>query len=426
MLNWLRVWRERLFPERQLLLRTGAKVQSISVPGWLQAGTLACWVCAFGGAVYFIAGYFHAHHTIASRDAIVTSVALSKAETDLTLDQIRTEFSLLKGQYAALKAHDDATQSALETTTADYTKIKTSAGRAKTLEQELAAATAKAGQLGKTLEESRADLAKSETQRTTLQSKIIQLQSELQAAALRKVENSLSALGHEAPDSDVDQPEVSTAAHRIAPVAKLDGHADGDGKTSEFEKLLRAAGLDVNKLLGGLGSRSNEGGPFVALDAAKTTTMDPRRMAELQKLARTLPLSAPLDHYQLESSFGPRHDPINGRESFHDGLDMSAPYKSPVYSTGPGVVSFAGPMESYGKVVEVDHGHGIVTRYAHLHRILVARGQKVGAHTKIAELGSTGRSTGPHVHYEVLIDGDATDPDKFMQAGKNVVSIGVK
>jgi murein DD-endopeptidase MepM/ murein hydrolase activator NlpD len=84
-------------------------------------------------------------------------------------------------------------------------------------------------------------------------------------------------------------------------------------------------------------------------------------------------------------------------------------------------VIFTGVKDSYGKLVEIDHGHGIVTRYAHLHRILVARGQKIGAHHEIGELGSTGRSTGPHLHYEVLVDGTALDPEKFLQAGKNVV-----
>jgi murein DD-endopeptidase MepM/ murein hydrolase activator NlpD len=84
-------------------------------------------------------------------------------------------------------------------------------------------------------------------------------------------------------------------------------------------------------------------------------------------------------------------------------------------------VMFTGVKDNYGKVVEVDHGHGIVTRYAHLHRIVVALGQKVPVHQQVGELGSTGRSTGPHLHYEVLVNGAAQDPEKFLQAGKNVV-----
>jgi murein DD-endopeptidase MepM/ murein hydrolase activator NlpD len=104
---------------------------------------------------------------------------------------------------------------------------------------------------------------------------------------------------------------------------------------------------------------------------------------------------------------------------FHPGVDLAAPYKTPVYSTAPGKVVFTGVMNGYGRVVEIDHGHGIETLYAHLHRILVARGQYVGAHHEIGQLGSTGRSTGPHVHYEIRVDGTPVDPEKFIQAGKN-------
>ena len=82
---------------------------------------------------------------------------------------------------------------------------------------------------------------------------------------------------------------------------------------------------------------------------------------------------------------------------------------------------FTGAKGPYGKVVEIDHGHGIVTRFGHLHKPLVARGQMVTVHQAIGELGSTGRSTGPHLHYEVLVNGVPQDPEKFLQAGKNVV-----
>src|SRR5665213_2921354 len=112
--------------------------------------------------------------------------------------------------------------------------------------------------------------------------------------------------------------------------------------------------------------------------------------------------------------------------AFHPGLDLGAPYLSAVYSTGPGVVAFTGVKGAYGRVVEIDHGHGMVTRYAHLHRILVARGQHVGTHQQVGELGSTGRSTGPHLHYEVLVDGRPADPARFLEAGKNVVQASTR
>ena len=87
---------------------------------------------------------------------------------------------------------------------------------------------------------------------------------------------------------------------------------------------------------------------------------------------------------------------------------------------------FAGAEGEWGRMVEVDNGHGIVTRYAHMHRIFVVKGQKVPAHYAIGELGSTGRSTGPHVHYEVVVDGTAVDPAKFLGAGDNVIQVGAQ
>ncbi len=148
---------------------------------------------------------------------------------------------------------------------------------------------------------------------------------------------------------------------------------------------------------------------------------DARRSEELQRIIKTLPLSSPLVQYTVGSGFGGRPDPFNKHQAFHTGVDLVAPYRTAVHSTAAGTVIFTGVKQGYGKVVEVDHGHGIVTRYAHLHRIVVARGQKVQLNQRVGEVGSTGRSTGPHLHYEVLVDGTPQDPEKFMQAGKNVV-----
>ena len=138
---------------------------------------------------------------------------------------------------------------------------------------------------------------------------------------------------------------------------------------------------------------------------------------------KALPLASPLGQYQLESPFGQRVDPINRRQGFHPGVDLTSAFRAPVYSTAPGVVTYAGVRDTYGKFVEIDHGNGIVTHYAHLHRITVARGQKVGAHQEVGELGSTGRSTGPHLHYEGVVDGEPLDPEKFLEVGKSVVQV---
>jgi murein DD-endopeptidase MepM/ murein hydrolase activator NlpD len=194
------------------------------------------------------------------------------------------------------------------------------------------------------------------------------------------------------------------------------------GLRSEFgevERVLASAGMNVAHLFGQIGVRSGEGGPFVPArpGQALPATLPPQQLAALRALMRTLPISAPLKSFKIGSPFGEREDPINGREAFHSGLDLDAPYMSPVYATAPGTVTYAGYRGEYGKMVEIDHGHGISTRYAHLHRYTVSVGQRVAAHAEIGLLGTTGRSTGPHVHYEVLVNGEPQNPAKFLQLG---------
>jgi murein DD-endopeptidase MepM/ murein hydrolase activator NlpD len=156
------------------------------------------------------------------------------------------------------------------------------------------------------------------------------------------------------------------------------------------------------------------------------STQSPKQNEIVQRLLQTLPFTAPLEKFQVESHFGIRTDPFNGRQALHSGVDLSAPYKTPIYNTSPGTVVFAGFQGAYGKMVEIDHGMGITTKYGHLNRITVNEGQKLSKTTQIGLLGSTGRATGPHVHYEVLVNGVPQDPEKFMQAGKSVVQVHSK
>ncbi len=186
------------------------------------------------------------------------------------------------------------------------------------------------------------------------------------------------------------------------------------GRLGQFERVLASAGVDVAHLFAQYGMRTGVGGPFVPVPRGGVPTLSAQKLASLERLVKTLPIDAPLSHYRLGSPFGLRGDPMNRRREFHTGIDMDAPYMTPVYSTAPGVVSYAGYRDDYGKVVEIDHGHGISTRYAHLHRYIVSVGQHVAAHTQIGFLGSTGRATGPHLHYEVLVAGEPQDPEKFL------------
>lgn len=137
-------------------------------------------------------------------------------------------------------------------------------------------------------------------------------------------------------------------------------------------------------------------------------------------MAGALPLAQPTSNTRQASGFGVRIDPITGQPAFHPGLDFAGPIMTPVHATAPGVVSFTGQRNGYGNVVEIDHGHGLKTRFAHLAAIWVSVGQRVAIGEKLGGIGSTGRSTGPHLHYEVWVDGRPQNPERFLEAGQYV------
>lgn len=195
----------------------------------------------------------------------------------------------------------------------------------------------------------------------------------------------------------------------------------------KVEHVLASAGVDVARLFSQFGVTRGEGGPFVPVPKGglPPSALTPQKLAALRLMMKSLPVSAPVTSYRIGSPFGIRHDPMMGRSEFHTGIDFDAPYMSPVYATAAGVVTFAGYRNDYGKIVEIDHGDGIATRYAHLHRFTVSVGEHVQAHQEIGLIGTTGRSTGPHVHYEVLVNGEPQDPSKFMALG-HIVPVSVQ
>ena len=145
------------------------------------------------------------------------------------------------------------------------------------------------------------------------------------------------------------------------------------------------------------------------------------QLEQLKTAMTSIPLSMPLkSRHRVSDEFGRRVDPFNGRWAFHPGMDFAADWQSPVLVTAPGVVSFVGTRTGYGKTVEIDHGNGFKTRYAHLHRITVKRGQTVELQDRIGLVGSTGRATGPHLHYEIRFNGKLRDPRRFLEAGRYV------
>ncbi|MGE0594750.1 MAG: peptidoglycan DD-metalloendopeptidase family protein [Hyphomonadaceae bacterium] len=199
--------------------------------------------------------------------------------------------------------------------------------------------------------------------------------------------------------------------------------------------VLRLTGVSMASLTGPESDAA--GGPLVPQDLVaylRDSDLNPafaQRVAQvaarvgesrrLTAIAAATPLAQPVAvEYRETSGYGQRMDPFTGRPAFHAGLDMAAFERAPVVATSPGVVSFAGVKSGYGYCVEIDHGHGFKTRYAHLRDIQVERGERVAIGQRIGSMGSTGRSTATHLHYEVWFRGRAVDPINFLRAGRHV------
>lgn len=142
---------------------------------------------------------------------------------------------------------------------------------------------------------------------------------------------------------------------------------------------------------------------------------------ELDSIATSLnlaqmyfPARLPVDGIRMTSGFGNRADPFTKRRAFHSGVDFPAPRGTPIFASGGGRVIFSGYRPQYGNTVEIDHGAGVATRYAHASKLLVKKGQVVMPGEKIALIGSSGRSTGPHLHFEILKDGHFVNPTAYL------------
>ena len=195
---------------------------------------------------------------------------------------------------------------------------------------------------------------------------------------------------------------------------------------ANLERVVAMTGLDIDRMIGTKG----RGGPQVEAKYTEDETLNERvvdlrrrleRWQSLQIAVKNLPLVAPLKEYRITSSYGGRRDPFTGRWASHNGIDLVQPAGTPIHATGPGTVVLTGWHGGYGWMVEIDHGMGVRTRYAHMQSILAEKGQKVDPGTKIGLVGSSGRSSGPHLHYEILIDGKAVDPTNFLTAGRYVL-----
>jgi murein DD-endopeptidase MepM/ murein hydrolase activator NlpD len=254
----------------------------------------------------------------------------------------------------------------------------------------------------------------------------------LDAKAGETVSDSHSEAGRTVDKVSAALPEASglarIAARQLAFVERLTRLADR--RSQRATQAIRALGLDPDTMLAQLDDKSAQGGPMLRLATSADGSLDPRfrrmgmslaRMNLLERGLQGIPQVLPASMEYISSGFGYRSDPFTGEGAFHAGLDFKGPYGAPIYAAAKGTVSFVGQRQGYGNCIEVDHGNGLMTRYAHMSAFAAHVGQLVKAGDQIGAIGNSGRSTGPHLHFEVRINDRPVNPRPFLEAAPHVL-----
>jgi murein DD-endopeptidase MepM/ murein hydrolase activator NlpD len=255
----------------------------------------------------------------------------------------------------------------------------------------------------------------------------------------RGVAGAEQALAPEAIPDDKSRPAIERVLAVRADQERLIGKAEtfAHSRAERLRLAFRLAGLDPGAYAGPAAPALGVGGPLVSADDPKAlaavldvdeefaerirnAARDLGAMRSLADAADRIPLAHPTTATPETSSFGVRLDPFTGRPALHTGLDFAGQYMTPIHATAPGIVSFVGVRTGYGNTVEIDHGGGFKTRYAHLQSYSVRVGERVAVGERIGAMGSTGRSTGVHLHYEVWVNGRPENPIRFLKAGDYV------
>ncbi len=224
----------------------------------------------------------------------------------------------------------------------------------------------------------------------------------------------LDAMARKLGEMQARMVQIDSLGERVAGLAGL-SPAEFKPKPGAGGALVGGRDLSMDELMGALDRIDQSSGSRVDwLTVVESRLFD-------QKILRTMvPTEKPVAGVQVGSPFGFRIDPITGRSALHTGLDFPSDPGTPILAAAGGMVVVQEYHPAYGNMVEVDHGNDLITRYAHASKVLVKKGDIVKRGQKIAEVGSTGRSTGPHLHFEVWVSGVPQDPQRFLAAGENM------
>jgi len=420
----------RFFPDRELMLRTDGKIRFVKVSKTLQMFVFVVVVALSGWAIFSSFSFFVHNEVVASKNREIFDARMVYHSLLSEVSEYQDKFSSLTQELgknhglmldqvkknATLQQNLRSVENKLETSNTRHNEIVSARAALKnklsSIENEMKELNSHNFNLKGNLNSVMTDLESALSQRNFARS-----QSKKLSRTVAKLENDLETLHKSEKDILINLTERTKSS------------------IDDIHFVLKHTGLKVAQLLKGNQDRSKkklgQGGPFIAFAPdtepaqrlkANLSNLNSQlqQFTELQDIMKRLPLAAPLDYFSISSHYGKRRDPINKRWAVHYGMDFGGLKHASVYVTAPGRVRYAGRKGKYGKLVEIDHGLGFRTKYGHLHKILVKRGQKVNYRTKIGLMGSSGRSTGPHLHYEVIVKGKHKNPWRFIKAGRYV------
>ena len=387
---------DRAFPERQIYHRSGGTVRYISVSPWQQA-IMAAGVTALAGWTVFATASF----------------VFGGGETTLAGGEGK-ERARYERWVQDLRARESLQRTLLEERSRETADLEK---KQKALEELLNEMREDDGQKLSALEGDGASLM---------------VEASIEEADRRQSRDEyLMSGGLNVPAARGTSKAIEQDIYRLFDL--MEDHAAERAERARGVLMLTAVGTD-NIL-----ASSNIGGPEVSMGSLTSSASDwsisdqdfmtrifqaRARIAEMkyyEKVVDSLPLGEPVSvPYRYTSPYGIRVDPFTKRPSPHMGVDLAAYRDAPIVTTGPGSVSYAGARSGYGLLVEVDHGHGFKSRYGHLRSITVSKGDTIRIGDLVGRMGSTGRSTGDHLHYEVWYNGRPYDPNKFLKAGRHV------
>ena len=425
--GWLNRLVHRLFPERQLHLRTGGRVTFLRFSRRSQIALVALLAVASGWMAFSSASYLLHDKVVAAKEGEIANARLAYRSVLLQVAEYQKRFTAITRD---LEENHALMLSLVEQNTVLQQNLNVVEDDLQSTQKDRAQVIITREELKARLDDIQDRMRDLGTHNFALRDNLDTVENDLRLALSERNEALHDGTQMRRHIKGLENTLVELEKSQLDAVQRLTEHTLAN--IGGVEKLIDITGLKAERLLSSAGSRPlGQGGPFVAARQdgepagslkANLINLDTYlgQWDALRGVVSRLPLTVPMDYFQRTSRYGKRRDPIDRKWAMHYGIDLGGIFKSSVYATAPGVVSYVGWKGKFGRLVEINHGAGIKTRFGHLHKILVKKGQKVGFRDKVGLLGSTGRSTGAHLHYEILFGGRPQDPMKFIKAGRYV------